>query len=156
MRSLILALLFVGILAKACGAFRIWRQGLVRRFPMLFALLVVLAVQSSIGLWLNLVAPGSIFVCTSARRAAEILAIHIGLALAGAWALTMTLNALSSMTIVINGILFGVLCAVLLTRESDIYRPAPSDPQVPGAGADASLEKLWDGLRDCTRMLSQK
>ncbi len=255
MTSLIFALWCAGIAARAYAAFRIWREGLLDRFPTLFALLVVLTAQSGIGLALLTHSPtryaqaypliawtaalmegfavtgvfwavaefyprfrfygtillgvlgcvaaaicwaigylspppewrapwhfavwaqraiSAIMLCalcgsrvllpkvrgipvrTSARRAADILAIHIGLILVSAWATTMALNALASMTVVINGAILGVLCAVLLTRKSDIYQPAPLEPQIPTAEADANLERLWDSLRDYTRMLDQK
>jgi hypothetical protein len=50
MAGLIICLWAGGIAAKAFAAFRLWRIGLAGRFPMLVALLVVLAAQSGIAL----------------------------------------------------------------------------------------------------------
>jgi hypothetical protein len=255
---LIVALWIAGAGAKAVAALCIWRRGLTDRFPGLFALLVVLSVQSGIALalsgnmhrygaayaliaWASILfegfaitsvfwaltehypkfrTPGTIllgglaiigalvcwvvgyvapptgwngvwhsaiwgqraasavmiFVLSGARfllpkvrtipislmtrRAADILTLHVGLTLAASlisiWGAGPALryNAIVSLITVINGLALGVLCAVFLTRESDVC------PEVKPLSIDKTASRatvsISEALCEYARMLDRQ
>jgi hypothetical protein len=256
MAGLIICLWAAGIAAKAFAAFRLWRIGLAERFPTLFALLIVLAVQSGVALgisgdkahyaqayaliaWVSVLMegfavtgvfwvvaefyprfriPGTILlaglaiigtaICwvagyiaeppgwysswriailgqraisavmlfvlvgtrlllprvqgipirPSARRAADILTLHVGLTLLGAIISVATLLSdpgLISIIAVTNGLALGLFCAVALTPESDLC-PQSAPRRVNLAEVRAAQQRNLDGLRDYVRMLERQ
>ena len=101
----------------------------------------------------------SIPVATSARRVADILTLHVTLAMTSAMLVVAGSNAAASLIAVSNGLLLGVLCIAFLTRESDIVIVAQSLPALSAVErkqAAQSSALLWEGFRDFTRMLSRR
>jgi hypothetical protein len=94
----------------------------------------------------------------SAQRAADILTLHMGMAL-GIAIFTVTTGlkykGLVNLATVANGLTFGLLCAVALTRESDVC-PEVWRRKIDMAEMDSRLARTWADFRDYTRMLDRQ
>jgi len=94
----------------------------------------------------------------SAQRAADILTLHMGMAL-GIAIFTVTTGlrykGLVNLATVANGLTFGLLCAVALTRESDVC-PEVWRRKIDMAEIDSRLARTWADFRDYTRMLDRQ
>jgi hypothetical protein len=94
----------------------------------------------------------------SAQRAADILTLHMGMAL-GIAIFTVTTGlrykGLVNLATVANGLTFGLLCAVALTRESDVC-PEVWRRKIDIAEIDSRLARIWEDFRDYTRMLDRQ
>jgi hypothetical protein len=94
----------------------------------------------------------------SAQRAADILTLHMGMALGIAIftvATGLKYTGLVNLATVVNGLTFGLLCAVALTRESDLY-PEVWPQKIDIAEIDSRLARVWEDFRDYTRMLDRQ
>jgi hypothetical protein len=94
----------------------------------------------------------------SAQRAADILTLHMGMALGIAIftvATGLKYTGLVNLATVANGLTFGILCAVALTGESDMC-PEVWPQKIDVAEIDSRLARTWENLRDYTRMLDRQ
>jgi hypothetical protein len=94
----------------------------------------------------------------SAQRAADILTLHMGAALGTsifAVATGLKYAGLINLATVANGLTFGLLCAVALTRESDVC-PEVWRRKIDAAEIDSRLARTWENFRDYTRMLDRQ
>jgi hypothetical protein len=94
----------------------------------------------------------------SAQRAADILTLHMGVALGTsifAVATGLKYAGMINLATVANGLTFGLLCAVALTRESDVC-PKVWPRKIDAAEIDSRLARTWENFRDYTRMLDRQ
>ena len=64
-------------------------------------------------------------------------------------------KGLVNLATVANGLTFGLLCAVALTRESDVC-PEVWPRKIDAAEIDSRLARTWENFRDYTRMLDRQ
>jgi hypothetical protein len=94
----------------------------------------------------------------SAQRAADILTLHMGMALGIAVftvATGLRYTGLVNLATVTNGLTFGLLCALALTRESDVC-PEVWRNKIDVAEIDSRLARIWEDFRGYTRMLDRQ
>jgi len=94
----------------------------------------------------------------SAQRAADILTLHMGMALGIAIITVATglqYTGLVNLATVANGLTFGLLCAFALTPESDVC-PEVWQRKINMAEIDSRLARTWEDFRDYTRMLDRQ
>jgi hypothetical protein len=94
----------------------------------------------------------------SAQRAADILTLHMGAALGiviFGVATGLKYGGLINLATVANGLTLGLLCAVALTRESDVC-PEVWPRKIDIAEIDSRLARTWADFRDYTRMLDRQ
>jgi hypothetical protein len=95
----------------------------------------------------------------SVQRAADILTLHMGIAL-GIAAFTVATGlrypGVTNLATVVNGLVFGILCAACLTRESDICPEAPPLRNIDRVALDSRFAQAWQELQDYSRMLDRQ